>query len=192
MNCNVIQDLIPLYLDGCCSAESAALVEAHTAQCPACRALIADRPLPVITETGASLPRLHRVSLWKASILQTGLFLLYFGLLTVGVALEARTPAGDSNGVWFFSLVVPAAGFLVSMVHWHFIRLHRSRRSFLAGCLADTAGITLLFFLLGIFHYSVHLGSVWARCRIGLALLVANLAICLVCSSVYARMVGKE
>ena len=28
MDCNVISDLLPLYVDGCCTAESAALVAA--------------------------------------------------------------------------------------------------------------------------------------------------------------------
>lgn len=40
--CAVVADLIPLYLDGACSGESRALVEQHTARCPACRKLLAD------------------------------------------------------------------------------------------------------------------------------------------------------
>lgn len=38
----VVADLIPLYLDGSCSGESRALVEEHTARCPACQKLLAD------------------------------------------------------------------------------------------------------------------------------------------------------
>ena len=37
MNCNVIQDLLPLFVDRCCSEESAQLVKSHTAQCAACK-----------------------------------------------------------------------------------------------------------------------------------------------------------
>lgn len=40
--CAIVSDLIPLYLDGVCSGESRALVEEHTAQCPACRKLLED------------------------------------------------------------------------------------------------------------------------------------------------------
>lgn len=36
-NCNIIQDLLPLYLDNACSAESRELVEEHLEQCAACR-----------------------------------------------------------------------------------------------------------------------------------------------------------
>lgn len=40
--CAIVADLIPLYLDGACSQESRALVEEHTARCPACRKLLTD------------------------------------------------------------------------------------------------------------------------------------------------------
>ena len=36
--CDLIRDLLPLYLDGVCSAESKRAVEAHLEVCPACRA----------------------------------------------------------------------------------------------------------------------------------------------------------
>lgn len=40
MNCNIIKDLLPLYLDQVCSAETAKAVEAHLVTCPACRSLL--------------------------------------------------------------------------------------------------------------------------------------------------------
>lgn len=40
LSCEVIQDLIPVYLDGLASEESAKLVEAHTADCEDCKKLI--------------------------------------------------------------------------------------------------------------------------------------------------------
>ncbi|MGO4542865.1 zf-HC2 domain-containing protein [Paenibacillus sp. 2TAB19] len=35
--CNVVYDLLPLYIDGVCSEESKELVEEHLTECPACR-----------------------------------------------------------------------------------------------------------------------------------------------------------
>lgn len=35
--CNVIQDLMPLYLDGVCSEESKTIVEQHLSECPDCK-----------------------------------------------------------------------------------------------------------------------------------------------------------
>ncbi len=37
--CEVVQDLLPLYEDGCCSRQSRELVEAHLETCEACRRL---------------------------------------------------------------------------------------------------------------------------------------------------------
>lgn len=39
LSCAVVQDLLPLYVDGVCSDESKRLVEAHLAECADCRAL---------------------------------------------------------------------------------------------------------------------------------------------------------
>ena len=36
-NCGIIDDLLPLYVDGACSDESKAAIEAHLASCKACR-----------------------------------------------------------------------------------------------------------------------------------------------------------
>lgn len=38
ITCGMAADLLPLYLDGCCSADSRAALEAHMDACPACRA----------------------------------------------------------------------------------------------------------------------------------------------------------
>lgn len=50
--CNVIKDLIVLYEDDACSAESRQLVEEHVKDCPDCRKLYEEStaPLPVIPE----------------------------------------------------------------------------------------------------------------------------------------------
>ena len=39
ISCNVARDLLPLYHDGVCSAESRVLVEAHLKECPDCAAI---------------------------------------------------------------------------------------------------------------------------------------------------------
>lgn len=40
-NCEIIRDLLPLYLDGVCSTQSQNIIAAHLAQCPACTAELA-------------------------------------------------------------------------------------------------------------------------------------------------------
>ena len=48
MNCDIIQDLLPLYHDGVCSAASQAAVKEHLASCKTCREALSalDAPLP--------------------------------------------------------------------------------------------------------------------------------------------------
>lgn len=40
--CDVVQDLLPLYVDGVCSADSRQLVDAHLAECDDCRRVLAN------------------------------------------------------------------------------------------------------------------------------------------------------
>ena len=39
-NCDIVRDLLPLYVDGVCSQESAKLVEEHLTDCQSCRELL--------------------------------------------------------------------------------------------------------------------------------------------------------
>ncbi|MDF2524262.1 MAG: hypothetical protein K0R31_1903 [Clostridiales bacterium] len=38
ISCEIIKDLLPLYLDGVCSNDSKALIEEHFAECDSCKA----------------------------------------------------------------------------------------------------------------------------------------------------------
>lgn len=48
--CDIVQDLLPLYVDGCCTQSSRELVEEHLEECPACKqvfgAMTGDIPAP--------------------------------------------------------------------------------------------------------------------------------------------------
>ena len=46
MSCNIIKDLIPLYIDGCCSEESEKMVEEHIKVCDECKKLLEDMKAP--------------------------------------------------------------------------------------------------------------------------------------------------
>lgn len=52
-NCSIVRDLLPLYADGLASAESAALIETHVKECPACRAELARMQAPLSEEAAA-------------------------------------------------------------------------------------------------------------------------------------------
>ena len=42
LSCKVVEDLLPMYYDGVCSGDSAALIETHLKECPRCRNVLAD------------------------------------------------------------------------------------------------------------------------------------------------------
>ena len=58
LSCVVIEDLLPAYCDGTCTAESRAAVEEHLADCPRCRRFYTAlyRPLPLETSREAAAP----------------------------------------------------------------------------------------------------------------------------------------
>ena len=161
MNCNVIKDLMPLYIDGCCSEESAAVVLEHTQACPSCKKMLEEMKLPVTAEQLHSAPKtFRRINDWKASVTQSVLLFISFLLITVGVALEANTGVDDVNGFWAFNLVIPSTGFLLSLTNWYFVRLYKSRKTFSRCCLYATMGFTLCAFIWGCFHYEINLFAI--------------------------------
>lgn len=196
MTCEVILDLIPLYADGCCSAESKKLVEEHIRSCPECARCLKQAQLPLARTEILPPPKPGRIQQWKASVLQSVLFLVYFSVITVGVYLEARVPSGLMNGFAAFNYVVPATGCLLSLVHWYFIRLYSSRRCFVWGSVICTAVASALCFLVTTVHYAVEPellpAMLFGYGSMGTAFFVGNLLGSWLLSGWYAKMVGKE
>lgn len=204
MDCNVIEDLIPLYVDGCCSEESARLVQSHIADCDACKKLYESMKLPApVTEIPNVPGTMRRISDWKASVMQTLLLVLSFGLITVGVAMEARTPVGVTNGWWAMGLVIPATGFMLSLANWYFVRLYQSRRQFSVCSFLATLGVTAAAYVWSVLHYEIDLSQLLGgktelapqalllSCM-GLVLSGMFCVLSRLLSNTYARMLGKD
>ena len=72
MNCNIIKDLLPLYVDGCCCEESAKAIEEHIKNCEECRKYLESIKKPIEMKATVSTPmKAVRISEWKASVLQS-------------------------------------------------------------------------------------------------------------------------
>lgn len=154
MKCNVIKDLIPLYIDNCCSEESAKIVKEHLDNCQSCKELYESMRTPSDFAPVAAVPKkLRKINDWKASILQSVLLFVSFAIITVGVSLEAATDSGLMNGYWAFSVVIPATGFMLSLANWYFVRLYKSRKAFSNCSLFVTLGICICAFIWASFHY---------------------------------------
>ena len=209
MNCDIVKDLIPLYIDGCCSEESEKAVEEHIRDCSDCKKLLEDMKSPSdIVSVSESPKTLRKINDWKASVLQSVLLFLSFALITLGVALEARTPSGIGNGFWALNLVIPATGFMLSLANWYFVRVYKSRKSFSNYSLIATLGVTLCAYIWSAFHYETNLldlfaGNTFAESLeilhallllngIGILLTVVFCTLSKTLSNQYAKMLGKE
>lgn len=161
MDCGIIEDLIPLYIDGCCSKESADAVKAHIEHCATCRELYEKMKTTTVQAADEYKPKkLSRISERWAAILQACLLWISFAAITVGVSLEASTPSGITNGFWANTLVVPATGFMLSLSSWFFIRLYKSRTAFSVCSMLITLFISICAFIWTTFHYDPELFGV--------------------------------
>lgn len=209
MDCNVVRDLIPLYIDGCCSEESAILVKEHIEGCDACKKLLKDMGTSTDVVSVSKVPsKFSKLNDWKASVLQSVLLFLSFGLITIGVALEARTESGLMNGFWAMNLVIPATGFMLSMANWYFVQVYKNRKRFSSFSLITTLGITLCAYIWSGFHYEMDLLAVFSECNfvdaldvmqgvlflngLGIVLTVVFCILSKTLSNQYAKMLGKE
>lgn len=193
MNCEVIQDLLPLYIDGCCSDTSSKLVIEHINSCPECKKL--HESMRKHTEPHSIQPatiKLQPINTWKASLLQSAMLLVSFALITLGVIFEGSTPSGETNGLWAMALIVPSTGYLLSLAHWYFVRLYKNRRKFMLSSIAATLTMTVIGYVWALFHYSegIKLTSymVWG----GLTLSVIFCLMSGVLSNQYAILCGKD
>lgn len=198
IDCGIVQDLLPLYIDGCCSEESRIAVDEHIESCSQCNSVLEMMKNNYITEknekTGVLKPT--RVNGWKASVLQSVLLFLSFGVLSAGITLEAYTPYGSNNGFWAFFIIIPVASFMLSLSNWYFVRLYKNKKLFKIFSVLAALFFELCFCVWGVFHFRSTFFSldVSHLLFIGISFGVcAVLCLFLWCfSGAYAKMLGKE
>lgn len=209
MECNVIKDLLPLYIDGCCSEESKKIVEKHMETCESCKMFLEDMKAPSDIIAVSKAPKtFSKLNDWKASILQSVLLFLSFILITVGVALEAGTPLGFLNSYWALNIVIPATGFMLSLANWYFLRIYKNRKLFSNCSFIATLVITLCAYIWSGFHYEINFLELFAGNNFaeflktlqlllflygkGVLLTITFCALSKILSNRYAKMLGKE
>ena len=193
MDCNVIKDLLPLYVDECCSEESARLVAEHLDTCESCRKVYSQMCETSQPQKNApKTVRLHRISDWKASLLQSVMLFVSFAIITLGVILEGSTPTGNTNGLWAVALIVPATGYLLSLANWFFLRVYKNRKIFsVCSCLA-TLGITLLGYGWATIHYAGGIAMLSPLVWCGVVMSAVFCVLSKVLSNQYALLLGRE
>ncbi|MGM9564635.1 zf-HC2 domain-containing protein [Evtepia sp.] len=110
LDCPIVRDLLPLYIDQVTSPETNQAVEDHLAGCPACRrerdALGADLPEPPLQESattqqfGTMVRRMKRKETWKAALS----VLLVFAVIAGGLFAIFGLPlqVTDNEDVEFY------------------------------------------------------------------------------------------
>ena len=193
MKCSVVTDLIPLYVDDCCSEESSKLVQEHLESCESCRQTYsAMNQKSVVPQKKAPQIKMRRISDWKAGILQSVLLYFSFALIVFGVILEGHTPQGPENGLWAAALIIPGTANLLSLANWYFIRVYKSRKMFSNfSCL-----ITLLMVVGGYSWIYLHYadGVVLTSPQVigGAALSVTFVVLSKIFSNLYGKLLGRE
>ena len=193
MDCNVITDLLPLYVDECCSEESERLVAEHLEACESCRKIYDQ--MRETCQTYAEKPnsvKLHRVSDWKASVLQSVMLFVSFAIITLGVILEGSTPTGKTNGLWAVALIIPATGYLLSLANWFFVRVYKSRKMFSYGSCIATLTIMLLGYVWATIHYAGVIVMSSPLVWFGVVLSAVFCVLSKVLSNQYALLLGRE
>ncbi len=193
MDCNVIKDLLPLYVDECCSEESRKLIGEHLSSCKSCRKFYNQmRETCQVHEEKPTPVKLHRVSDWKASLLQSVMLFVSFAIITLGVILEGSTPTGNANGLWAVALIVPATGYLLSLANWFFVRVYKSRKMFSYGSCIATVTITLLGYVWAAIHYAGRIAMSSPLVWCGVLLSAVFCVLSKVLSNQYALLLGRE
>ena len=193
MKCNVIADLLPLYVDECCSEESSILVREHLETCEACRkAHSAMGKSGGVAQTKVPKMKMRRVSDWKASILQSVMLYVSFAMIVFGVIFEGSTPQGTENGLWAAALIVPPTANLLASANWYFIRLYKSRKQF-----STCSSLITLAMVLGGFgwiyvHYSGTVSVAEPLVIFGMILSLVFVLASKVLSGLYAQLLGRE
>jgi len=153
-SCEIIKDLIPLYTDEVCSAESRSAVEAHFAECPSCRGLYekmkSDDITPVLESDAAEAVAYHEKRVRRRGFIVGAVIAAIF-MIPILVCLIVDLASGSGLS-WFFivlaSLLLAASVIIVPLM----VPKHKLLISL-------TASAASLIILLGVI--ALYSGSDW-------------------------------
>lgn len=200
MNCSVIQDLMILYADGCCSEESKAIVEEHIKNCDKCKKAFEEmNAVEAVVFEKPKAKAFAKIKSWKASVMQSVLLFVSFALVIFGVAREAATPSGNTNGLWAVAVIVPATGFMMSLANWYFVRAYPSRKVLSNCSLIATIAFTGIGYIWAVLHYQGIFTDLFNGSAFSVTMLIVGCIMCFVFfivsklfSNQYAKLLGKE
>lgn len=108
-NCNIVKDLLPLYLEELCSEDSKNYVEAHLAQCEDCQNSCALLKPGSLTADAAETQEINAFKKLKAHIIEQKLigYLLFLAVLGVGIFTLLLTVSANRFYFVCYALLMP-------------------------------------------------------------------------------------
>ncbi len=156
MNCEIIKDLLPLYIDKVCSKDTEREVESHLSSCESCRAVYKDMIRTVVHEE--SKPEIPEKAIYLRIRQKIGNMLIFSVLFiaVMGLAFGMIGEIGEHGwpqGMFAIAFFVPSTAFLISMMNIFFLGEYPSKPWFcwVSGIL--TAVLCLAGDLIALLHY---------------------------------------
>lgn len=108
-NCNIVKDLLPLYLEELCSEDSKSYVEAHLAQCEDCQSSCALLKSGSLTADAAEAQEINALRKLKAHIVNQKLsgYLLFLAVLGIGIFTLLITASTNRLYYVCYALLTP-------------------------------------------------------------------------------------
>ncbi len=141
MNCEIIRDLLPLYVDKVCSEETEKEVEAHLDGCEQCRAIHRDMIRDMVKEEPAVAVPEKTIYLGIRQKIGNMLICAILFIALMGLAFGMIGEIGEHGwpqGMFAVAFFIPCTAFLLSMMSIFFLGEYPSRPWFcwIAGSLA--------------------------------------------------------
>lgn len=141
--CDVVRDLLPLYVDGVCSEGSRALIEEHLAGCEACAAMLEKlRDSACEDSLRQEAKTVMAPRKWRNRVFAVGCTLTAFACVPAGIMATVFQNESSGDWAWLF-LMAPALLVCASAILLPLRSRHYTARWTLLGC----AGSLMLFLL---------------------------------------------
>ncbi|MBO5411311.1 MAG: zf-HC2 domain-containing protein [Clostridia bacterium] len=169
ISCDIIKDLLPLYIDGVCSDDSAAAVSAHLENCAACKGYCDGLKTAIIKPEISESEQKEIDIIKKIRNRYIGIALAFVFALSLAMLLWGlNLPGGDEMG---YSLIVFYLLFPLICLVLSALTAAKKSAAFLPGlCLVILSQIFIPFFVFHTFEITLPLVLTAIPCAVGAAI----------------------
>ena len=142
MKHEIIQDLLPLYIDNVCSEATRLEVEQHLKECDDCRTVYENMKKSLPAASG-NLPKPREKVIYLKTRQHIANFLICCTLIAVFIliAFAAFNEVGEHGwpqGIFAMTIIIPATAVAISLLNFFFFRRYPSANLFCIVCAAIT------------------------------------------------------